>query len=84
MQSEKNHNKKLTLHDISKQMDERFDRVDEQFTRVDERFTRIDERFIRIDERFDLLETRIHGTELGISRIEKLHFKKLESIELPS
>ncbi len=58
-----------------------FQGVDRRLDGVDKRLDKIDERLDGIDDRLDTLEERTHGTELGINRIEMLHFKKIEHFE---
>ena len=48
----------MTVSQLKRSMDRRFDRVDRRFERIDRRFERIDRRFERIDRRIgDVVKT---------------------------
>ena len=51
------------------------------FTRLENRIDGLEEGVDNLAGGVDGLERRVHGTELGINRIERLHFKKLEGLE---
>jgi uncharacterized protein YhaN len=50
--------KKLTLRDVSEQIETLAAACAKNFKRIDERFEAIDRRFERIEKRMDLAETR--------------------------
>jgi archaellum component FlaC len=51
------------LDDLTKHMDQSFDRVDARFDRVDARFDRVDDRLDRMDARFERLDGRLDSIQ---------------------
>ncbi len=62
-------------------IDKRFERIEGKVASIEKQIGSIEEQIDSIDTRIDNVEKRVHGTELGINRIEMLHFKKIEHFE---
>ena len=61
--------KPMTIPQLKRSMDRRFERVDRRFKAVDRRFKTVDRRFDAVDRRFDAVDRRFDAVDREIARV---------------
>ncbi|MBL0707440.1 MAG: hypothetical protein JJW00_00105 [Sulfurimonas sp.] len=61
---------KSDIHELSTQIDKRFEQVDKRFEQVEKRFEQVEKRFEQVDKRFEQVDKSLETLNLKIDRVD--------------